>query len=110
MASISNLYVDAGADYSVTITVEGINLTDALVVAQFRKSYGSTVAYNFTGTVTAASDTESQITLVLLGIDSEDIPGGRYLYDVKAMLDGGVPKRVIEGLVTVDPQISKFDE
>ncbi len=110
MASISNFYVDAGADYSVTITVEGMDLTGYEIVAQFRRSYGSSTAYSFTGSVTAADDDESQIALVLLGEDSEDIPGGRYLHDVKVISPGGSTKRVVEGIVVVDPQISRVEE
>ncbi len=56
MATISNLYVDAGATYSNIITVtaangQALNLTGYTVASQIRKSYQSSTAYAFTATV-----------------------------------------------------------
>lgn len=107
MASISNIYIDQGADYSVTITVENRDLTGHTVTAQLRKSYGSSVAYDLTGEVTASAPEQSQITLTLLGEDSADIPAGRYLYDVKDVSVGGSPTRIVEGIAVVTPQITR---
>ena len=52
MATISNLFVDAGSDYSNIITVSGANgqvldLTGYSVASQMRKSYLSSTSYPF---------------------------------------------------------------
>jgi hypothetical protein len=49
-----------------------------------------------------------EITLVLDGHDSSDIPPGRYLYDVE-IVDAlnNVKVRVIEGLVILTPEITR---
>lgn len=107
MATIRNLYIDQGSDYSVTITVEGMNLTGYDVLAQFRKSYGSNVAYDFEGEVTEASDEQSKVTLVYLGEDSAEIEAGRFVYDAKVVSPGGTPKRIVEGLVILSPQATR---
>lgn len=108
MAAISNLYIDQGSDYTVTITVENKDISDYDVAAQMRKSYGSTTAYPFTCSVTDGP--AGKLTLVLLGEDSDDIPAGRYLYDVEITSEGGSKTRVVEGIVILSPQITRAVE
>jgi hypothetical protein len=55
MAAITNLYIDAGSDYSIIVTVSDstgsiINLSGYTVKSQIRKSYSSSIAYNFDAT------------------------------------------------------------
>lgn len=110
MASISNLFVDQGSDYSSIVTVNSgngspLNLQGFTVKSQMRKSYGSSVAYDFDAEVFDA--TSGRLRLKLSAIDSEDIPTGRYLYDVEITSPTGAKKRVVEGIVTVTPQITQ---
>lgn len=110
MAQISNLYVDAGSTYSSIITVAGsnglpLNLTNYTVASQMRKSYQSSTAYAFTASL--YSEASGQIRLQLTDEQSEAIPPGRYLYDVEIQDSNGVRRRVVEGIVTVTPQITK---
>jgi hypothetical protein len=111
MASISNLFVDAGSDYSTIITVASANgsplvLTDYTVKSQMRKSYSSSTAYDFTASVNDA--TAGKIKLELTAAQSESIPAGRWLYDVEITGPAGARKRVVEGIVTVTPQITQI--
>lgn len=105
MASLSNLYIDQGSDYQVTITVDDMDLTGYTVKAQMRKSYGSSTAYNFDGDV--SDGPAGQLTLSLLADDSSEMPAGRYLYDVEVTSSGGTKTRVVEGLVILNPQITQ---
>ena len=110
MATISNLYVDAGADYSNIITVTATNgqpldLTGYTVRSQLRKSFQSSTAYAFTASVFSAVN--GQIRLQLTAVQSEAIPAGRWLYDVEITSSVGVKTRVVEGIVTVSPQITQ---
>lgn len=111
MAEITNLFVDAGSDYSVVITVRSVtgiplDLTNYTVKAQMRKSYSSSVAYNFIAAT--FNPTAGKIRLQLTAAQSELIPPGRYLYDVEiTQTISGVKKRVAEGIVTVTPQITQ---
>lgn len=114
MATISNLYVDAGTDYSVIITLRDANgvmdLSGYTVKSQMRKSYDSSVAYSFLATI---FDAVAGKVKLALSSDPDDpytsvIPAGRWLYDVEISASGGVPKkRAVEGIVTVDPQITQ---
>lgn len=109
MASISNLYIDAGATYSNIITVtssngQPLNLTGYTVASQMRKSYGSSTAYPFTSSVYNAN---GQIRLQLTPQQSQAIPPGRWLYDVEITSSSGTKTRVVEGIVVVNPEITQ---
>jgi hypothetical protein len=111
MATISNLYVDAGSTYSNIITVtasngQALDLTGYTVASQMRKSYQSSTAYAFTASISNA--TQGKIRLQLTDEQSEAIPPGRWLYDVEIESPSGQRTRVVEGIVTVNPQITKM--
>jgi hypothetical protein len=111
MATISNLFVDAGADYSNIITVtatsgQALDLTGYSVASQMRKSYQSSTAYAFTASIYNAST--GKIRLQLTGAGSELIPAGRWLYDVEITSPSGTKTRVVEGIATVTPQITQI--
>ena len=112
MATVANLYVDAGSDYSNTITVSAsnvspLNLTNFTAAAQIRKSYSSSVAYNFNASIYNAI--EGKVRVELSASQSEAISPGRYLYDIEITnTTSGAKTRVIEGIVTVTPQITKI--
>lgn len=111
MATISNLYVDAGSTYSNIITVgstngSALNLTGYTVKSQMRKSYSSSTAYDFTSSIYDA--VAGKIRLQLTDLQSQAIPAGRWLYDVEITSPSGTKTRVVEGIVTVNPQITQI--
>lgn len=111
MAAISNIFIDAGTDYSSIITVDSaggapLNLSGYTVKSQLRKSYSSSTAYDFTATVFNA--TAGQIQLAMTATQTEAVPPGRWLYDVEITSSGGQRRRIVEGIVTVTPQITQI--
>jgi len=111
MATISNLFVDAGSDYSNIITVSStsgqpLNLTGYSVASQMRKSYSSSTAYAFTASIFDAAT--GRIRLQLSAANSSVIPAGRWLYDVEITSAAGSKTRVVEGIVTITPQITQI--
>lgn len=111
MATINNLYVDAGSTFSNIITVaasngQPLNLTGYTVASQMRKSYQSSVSHSFTASVLDAN--AGKIRLQLTNTQSEAIPAGRWLYDVEITSSTGSKTRVVEGIVTVNPQITQI--
>jgi len=111
MATISNLFVDAGSTYSNIITVtasngQALDLTGYTVASQIRKSYSSSTVYNFSASVYNAAT--GKIRLQLTNTQSEAIPSGRWLYDVEITSPAGTKTRVVEGIVTVTPQITQI--
>lgn len=111
MATVANIFVDRDSDYSNIITVSSssgapLNLTGYTVASQIRKSYSSSIAYNFTSSIFNAAS--GQVRLQLAASASRDIPPGRYLYDVEITSPSGTKTRVVEGIVTVTPEITQI--
>lgn len=112
MATVNNLYIDQGADYSTIVTVsnangEPFNLTGFDVFAQMRRSYQSTKFHNFSATV--IDPLKGKVRLTLSSTESSAIKAGRWLYDVQIMKEiDGPKKRVVEGIVIINPQVTKI--
>lgn len=109
MATVSNLYIDQGSDYSSIITLTNqngtvMNLTGFTVQSQFRKSYQSSSKTDFVATVHDA--TAGKIRLQLPAATSSAIQAGRYLYDIE-IIGSGERKRVLEGIVVISPEITR---
>ena len=111
MAAVVYLDIDQGSDFTTEITLENdndtpMNLTGFSVYSQFRKSYGASTAYSFVCAITNAAT--GKITLSLSGTTSSTIKPGRYLYDVEIVAPGGAKTRVVEGIITLNPEITRI--
>lgn len=111
MATVSNLFVDQGSDYSNIITIasstgSALDLSSFTVASQMRKSYGSSTHYDFVATVHDADN--GKIRLQMTAANTSLIPAGRYLYDIEITNTiSGSKTRVLEGTVIVTPEITK---
>lgn len=110
MAMTVYLDIDQGSDFNAEFTLENddgtpMNLTNFTPYSQFRKSYGSTTAYSFTAVVSNAL--LGKIIISLSGAQSSLIKPGRYLYDIEILGSAGQKSRVIEGVVTLNPEITR---
>ena len=110
MATVANIFIDQGSDYSNIVTVtasngQPLNLTGFTVASQMRKSFTSTTAYAFTASIFDAPT--GKVRLQLSSSQSEAIPPGRYLYDVEVTSPGSSKTRVVEGIATITPQITQ---
>tara|TARA_E500000178_G_C16862055_1_gene680231 strand:+ start:45 stop:377 length:333 start_codon:yes stop_codon:yes gene_type:complete len=110
MASISNIFIDQGADFTTTVTVtdsngDAVSLVGYSAAAQIRKSYSSSTSTAFTTSISNASGGE--ITITLSDTQTTALEAGRYLYDVLITASGGDKTRVVEGQVTVNPSVTR---
>ena len=112
MATISNIFIDSGADYTTTVTVtdssgSALDLTGYTAAAQIRKTYESssaTVAF----TVAFNSDrTTGKIDISLTGAQTAPIAQGRYVYDVLITSGASAKTRVVEGIATFNPRVTQ---
>lgn len=111
MASIVYLDIDQGSDFAIELDIQDdfgtpMNLTGYQVYSQFRKSYNSVIGYQFQTTV--LNGPAGRIKLSLAGITSSDIRPGRYLYDIEVYSPGSSKTRIVEGIVTINPEITKI--
>ena len=110
MASIVNIFADQGSDYTLSLTVKNdsggsTDLTGYTAEAYFQKWTGANKVYKFTTTITSAATGALQIKL--LGSTSDDIPSGRYNYDVVIHnTEFDITRRVIEGSLILRPTAS----
>ena len=111
MAVYSNLTVDQGTDFTMSVDVtdtdgDALNLTGFTVAGQVRRSYFSTTAVNFTCAVSNA--TSGIITVSLSGTQSDAMKAGRYVYDVEITNAGVTKTRVLEGQLEIMPAVTKI--
>jgi hypothetical protein len=113
MATIKNLVIDQGTTFSLSITVSDangnvLNLTGFTYRAQLRKSYGATSYTAFT--VTATDPADGEITISLTATQTSGLKAGRYVYDIEIVspvVDGSEVTRVLEGIITVTPEVTR---
>lgn len=111
MATISNLFIDQDADFTTTVTINDSNgsaldLTSYTALAMIRKTYQSTSATTFTSTF-ASDRTTGQITISLTDTQTAALEAGRYVYDLVITDSSGTKTRVVEGIATVNPSVSR---
>jgi hypothetical protein len=109
MAIKVNLKIDQGADYSSTITLTDDNddpiiLTNYTGKAQLRKYYTSSTAYDFDVSLVANT---GEVTISMSSNTTNSIEAGRYVYDIELTTDNGLVSRIVEGLVTVTPGVTR---
>ena len=108
MAIKANIVIDQGTDLTAIVDVvdtSGVtyDLEGYTVAAQMRKNYTSSAATTFVGSHNAAG---GAITLSLSNTVTAALEPGRYLYDVE-ITSGGVVTRVVEGIATVTPGMTR---
>lgn len=109
MAYKHNIIIDQGADYITTVNLNdtdgnAIDLSDYTVRSQIRKHYQST---NATADFTAYGSNTGVLTLQLSSIQTANIVAGRYVYDAEVVDSSNVVSRIIEGIVTVTPNVTR---
>lgn len=110
MATKSNIVIDQGSDLSLVVQVTTVagtifNLTNYTANCKLSKHWSSSNSYSLTATVTDAPDGE--ITLSANNTTTSTIPAGRYMYDVEVTSNTGIKTRVLEGIMTITPEITK---
>lgn len=111
MATVSNLSIDQGTTYSVTIAVadntgSARNLTGYTARAQLRRSYYTTANTAFT--VGIDNPTGGEIDLGLTATQTSGLKAGRYVYDVELVANAtSTVERIVEGIITVYPEATK---
>lgn len=109
MAIKANIVIDQGTDFSAIVDVEddvggAWDLTGWNAFAQMRKNYSSTTSHDF---LCSDNNGGGQITLAMTSNTTKDLEPGRYLYDIEIQSSGGTVIRVVEGVATVTPGITR---
>lgn len=111
MAAVSNLSIDQGTTFTVTIGVTDTtgsarDLTGYTGRSQLRRSYYTNSNTSFT--VSIDNPTEGEIVLSLSASQTSSLKAGRYVYDLEIIESAtAVVERVVEGIITVYPEVTK---
>ena len=109
MAIKANLLIDQGSDFSTEIDVlddngDPVILTGFTGAAQMRKHYTSSTSTAFNVSINAS---EGTVTLSMNAATSSSVTPGRYVYDCELTSSSNVVSRLVEGIVTVTPQVTR---
>lgn len=111
-AGYQELFVEQGADFVTTITLDDVdgapfNLTGYTSKGQLKKSYYSA---NATGqfTITIPAPNTGGLVMELTSSNTANIAAGRYVYDVFIKDSSNTVTKVLEGIVNVLPRVTVF--
>jgi len=107
MATKANLVIDQGTTFSTSLNLQDeyglpLDLSGYTANSQMRKWYTSS---NASATFTTGV-ANGVITLSLTANQTSNLTSGRYVYDVE-INSGTTISRVVEGIVTVTPQVTR---
>jgi hypothetical protein len=110
LAAFSELVIEQGATFSTFVNVEdtngaAINLQSYVAASQMRKSYYSATSFIITASITGTANGE--ITLSMPAANTANLSAGRYVYDLRITSPANVVSRVVEGIVTVLPSVTR---
>ena len=111
MASISNIFIDQGADFTTTVNVtdsnaSALDLTGYTAAGMVRKNHLSVSSTAFT-VAFVSPRSSGQITISLTDTQTAALPEGRYVYDVVITAGDGTKTRVVEGSATINPSVTR---
>ena len=111
MAAVANLSIDQGATFTSDITVKDItgnvfDLTGYTAVAKLAKGYSSTRTRTAMTTAFATDRTTGVLTISLTATQTAALDPERYVYDVEIISSTNTVTRVLEGIITVRPEVS----
>ena len=109
-AGTYNFILEQGATFNRQLTVKDdgsvMNLTGYSVASKMRSTHdSSTVVGTFTCTISNA--TGGIITMSMTNSTTGAIEEGIYVYDLEMTSGGGVVTRLMEGTVTVNPEVTR---
>lgn len=108
MATKVNLVVDQGTTFTTSITFNDengntINFSTYSGAAQMRKHFTSSNSVSFSVSLTS----NGVVSLSLTANQTANLVAGRYVYDLEVTDSSNQISRLIEGIVTVTPNVTR---
>lgn len=107
MATKANLVIDQGSTFASSIDIldendEPVVLNNYIARGQIRKHYTSTNSVSFTTTLSNGS-----LIISLTANQTANMVSGRYVYDLELVDPSNTVVRILEGIVTVTPEVTR---
>lgn len=108
MAQKVNIVIDQGTTFNTDYTFlneqdDPIDFTTYTGASQMRKSYSSSTSFPFT----VSLGNNGIVAISMNAATTSSITAGRYLYDLEVTDANGVVSRLVEGIVTITPQVTR---
>ncbi len=108
MAQKINIVIDQGTTFASSFNLRdtggnALDLTEFTGESQMRKHYTSSTAYAFG----LQLSNDGVVTLTMANTVTSTITPGRYVYDIRLVDTANNVSRVIEGVVTVTPSVTR---
>ena len=109
-AGTYNFILEQGATFTRTLTVKennsAMNLTGYSVASKMRSTHdSSSVVGTFTCTISDAAN--GKITMQMTNSTTAAIEEGIYVYDLEITASSGTVTRIMQGNVTVNPEVTR---
>ena len=109
-AGTYNFTLEQGATFNRILTLQenssAMNLTGYSVASKFRSTHdSSTVVGTFTCTISDAAN--GKITLSMTNSTTSAVEEGIYVYDLEITSGAGAVTRVLQGNITVTPEVTR---
>jgi len=109
MATKANIVIDQGSTYTTDLNLtdgnsDTLNLTGYSANSQIRKHFTSSNSVSFSTSINAIAGV---ITLSLTANQTSNLISGRYVYDIELTDASNSVSRIVEGIVTVTPQVTR---
>ncbi len=109
MATRVNIVIDQGTDFETSISLTDasnvqLNTTGMTAASQIRRTHSSSNSVAFTAALAKPTGT---LTLSLNNATTSSMTAGRYVYDVELTDATNVVSRILEGVVTVTPEVTR---
>lgn len=107
MATKANMVIDQGSTFATAIEIiddndEAVILTGFTARGQIRKHYSSSNSVSFTTTLANGS-----LVISLTANQTSNMVAGRYVYDIELIDPANTVLRILEGIVTVTPEVTR---
>ena len=112
MAGYIEILLDQGSNFNNIIyltddtTNAAVNTYGFTASSQLRRSYYSA---NASGNITLAfsNTANGEISMSMTANQTANLKAGRYVFDIKTTNPSGVVSRILEGTITVLPQVTR---
>lgn len=107
-AGIYNILIEQHADYTQLLQVKdsgNLDITNYTFAGSIRERSQSSTSVDFTTAITDA--VHGKFTISLTDTQTAAMKAGDYEYDVVMTDDSGIKTRLIQGIATVEPGITR---
>jgi hypothetical protein len=104
---VLNITIPQGTDQSFSFTIAGTDLTSYTAKLQARTQYGAPTAFVTLTNSSGITLGNGSFSWTFTNAQTNTFPLGRWVYDFEITSGGGQVTRLIQGSVTVTPQVTQ---